>query len=55
MGYIGDPQATSDVITEDGWLKSGDIGYINHVSYYYYSNIINLMFTCIGRLFVHYW
>lgn len=32
MGYIGEPQATRDVITEDGWFKSGDIGYINHVS-----------------------
>ena len=31
MGYIGEPKATSDTLTEDGWLKSGDIGYINHV------------------------
>ncbi|XP_019857705.1 PREDICTED: long-chain-fatty-acid--CoA ligase ACSBG2-like [Amphimedon queenslandica] len=35
MGYIGEPKATSDTLTEDGWLKSGDIGYINHEGFLY--------------------
>jgi len=26
QGYLDDPKATSDAITHDGWLKTGDIG-----------------------------
>ena len=32
MGYLGEPRATSEVITSDGWLRSGDLGYISEVS-----------------------
>lgn len=28
QGYFNNPDATSQVITEDGWLKTGDMGYI---------------------------
>ena len=32
MGYIGDPQSTVGAFTNEGFLKSGDIGYVNDVS-----------------------
>ena len=32
MGYQGLPELTRDVFTHDGFLRSGDIGYINNVS-----------------------
>ena len=33
MGYLNNPQATADTITEDGWLKTGDISYIDSDGY----------------------
>jgi len=27
-GYLGEPQATSDVLDPDGWLRTGDAGYV---------------------------
>jgi len=34
-GYLNNPQATRDTITEDGWLKTGDIAYRDDDGYYF--------------------
>jgi long-chain acyl-CoA synthetase len=32
-GYWNRPEATQEVLTEDGWFKTGDIGYMNEEGY----------------------
>ncbi|XP_011432313.3 uncharacterized protein [Magallana gigas] len=34
-GYIGQPESTADVITKDGWFKTGDVGYYNTEGSYF--------------------
>jgi len=35
QGYFENEEATRDAITEDGWLKTGDLGYKDSDNYYY--------------------
>lgn len=34
-GYYKNPQATKETFTEDGWLKSGDLGYYDEDKYFF--------------------
>lgn len=35
LGYYKNPEATADVFTEDGWFRTGDIGYMDKKGYIY--------------------
>ncbi len=35
MGYYKEPDKTSEVVTEDGYLKTGDMGYVDDENYLY--------------------
>ncbi|KAF3941264.1 S-dihydroxybenzoyltransferase [Dactylella cylindrospora] len=34
-GYFNKPEATADTITPDGWLKTGDVAYVDDDGYFY--------------------
>ena len=48
QGYLDDPDATAETITEDGWLKTGDIGIFTKAGYLRITDRIKDMFISGG-------
>lgn len=42
-GYYKDPESTKELIDEDGWLHTGDAGYLNEVGHLVYYDRLNEM------------
>ncbi|WP_159079023.1 AMP-binding protein [Orrella marina] len=42
-GYLNNPDATSDAFTEDGWFRSGDLGYVYADRFSYVARIKDTM------------
>jgi acyl-CoA synthetase (AMP-forming)/AMP-acid ligase II len=48
-GYFGKPEATAEVITEDGWFRTGDIGHVDADGYVYVSDRLKDMIISGGE------
>jgi acyl-CoA synthetase (AMP-forming)/AMP-acid ligase II len=49
MGYLNKPADTAETITEEGWLRSGDIGHIDDGGYLYVSDRVKDMIITGGE------
>jgi long-chain acyl-CoA synthetase len=48
-GYAGDPQGTRDLLTPDGWLRTGDAGYLDADGYLYLTGRVKDMIVTGGE------
>lgn len=49
-GYYGEPELTEEAFTEDGWLKTGDVGYLDSENFLYLTGRIkNLIILSNGE------
>ncbi|XP_042147441.1 4-coumarate--CoA ligase-like 2 [Ixodes scapularis] len=47
--YYNNPEATAEVITSEGWLRTGDIVYYDETGRFYVVERIKQFFHCMGR------
>jgi 8-amino-7-oxononanoate synthase len=52
-GYYNDPQATAEAITEDGWLKTGDLGFIQDGTLVVTGRAKDIIFMCGQNYYPH--
>lgn len=50
QGYMNNPEETALVLTEDGWLRTGDIFYKDEEDYYYFVERKRLLIKHFGIL-----
>ena len=43
LGYYNNPEANKDVFTEDGWFRTGDVGYVDSDGYIYITGRIKFV------------
>lgn len=50
LGYYKDPESTRNTFTEDGWFKTGDLGYLNNKGYLFMNGRVkNLIILSNGK------
>ncbi|KAK4603372.1 hypothetical protein RGQ29_012064 [Quercus rubra] len=47
-GYVGDPEATSTTLVADGWLRTGDLCYIDEEGFLYVVDRLKELIKCKG-------
>jgi long-chain acyl-CoA synthetase len=53
VGYWGNQEATDEVFNEDGWFKSGDLGYIDDGFVYIVDRVKDMVIRGGEKYFLH--